>query len=71
MLERSKWHKSVTPERIVEAVQRYNTTLDNPGICLACGEEAMDCEPDARGYKCDTCELRQVYGAEELLFYVA
>lgn len=71
MLKRAQWHKSITQERILEAVERHNTTLDNPGFCLACGDEAMDVEPDARGYTCDACDEKQVYGAEELLFHVA
>ena len=37
------------------------------GICLACGEEATGCEPDARKYECDCCGKRAVYGAEEAL----
>jgi predicted RNA-binding Zn-ribbon protein involved in translation (DUF1610 family) len=43
------------------------TTLDNPGFCIACGEEADNVEPDARNYECDYCGEHQVYGAEELL----
>ena len=37
------------------------------GFCLACGEEADGCEPDARRYECDCCGQRKVYGIEELL----
>lgn len=51
----------------MNAVNRRNTTLDNPGFCLACGDDADNCEPDARKYKCESCGERQVYGAEELL----
>jgi hypothetical protein len=42
------------------------TTLDNLGFCVACGEEADSCEPDARRYKCEHCGKKLVYGAEEL-----
>lgn len=66
-----KMHPSVTPDRIAQAVQRGWSTLDNPGICIACGEDADGCEPDARRYECECCGERQVYGAEELLMYVA
>ena len=38
-----------------------------PGFCLACGEEADGCEPDARQYECEACGERKVYGIEELL----
>lgn len=37
------------------------------GFCLACGEMAYGVEPDARGYECECCGARKVYGAEELL----
>lgn len=62
-----KIHKSITPERIAEAVERANTSLDNPGFCIACGEDAEGCEPDAEGYECEHCGKRSVYGAEQLL----
>lgn len=69
MLSRAKWHPAVTPNAITDAVERQMTTLDNPGFCLACGEEADGCEPDARGYECESCGERKVYGAAELLMY--
>lgn len=47
------------------------TTLDNPGFCIACGEDADGCEPDARGYECESCGRPKVYGAEELLLCIA
>jgi len=41
---------------------------DNPGFCLACGEEVGGCEPDARSYDCASCGAEgKVFGAEELL----
>lgn len=66
-----KMHKSITIERVMEAVKREMTTLDNPGFCLACGEEATGCEPDARGYECEFCGELQVIGAAELLLMIA
>lgn len=62
-----KRHKSLTNEVILEAVERGMTTLDNPGFCLACGNEQGGCEPDAREYECEACGEEQVYGAEEIL----
>lgn len=42
---------------------------DYSGFCLLCGEIAFgDTEPDARGYQCDRCDRRGVYGIEELAF---
>ena len=40
---------------------------DNMGICRACGYEQSGCEPDARGYECEQCGQKAVYGTEELL----
>jgi hypothetical protein len=33
-------HPSITPERIIDAVERCMTTLDDPGFCLHCGTDA-------------------------------
>ena len=65
-----KIHPSLTVERIMEAVECWQT-LDNPGFCVACGEDADGCEPDAERYECESCGKRAVYGAEQLLFYIA
>jgi len=62
-----RMHKSVTPERIMEAVHRRNYSVDNPGFCITCGNEQGNCEPDAREYECEACGEDTVYGAEELL----
>ena len=57
-----------TIERILDAVQRQMEGTDNPGFCLACGEEVDGCEPDARSYDCASCGAEgKVFGAEELL----
>lgn len=66
-----KLHPSVTVDRVMEACERAMSSLDNPGFCAACGEEAEGCEPDARGYECESCGRRAVYGAEELLLRLA
>ena len=67
MLARELWHKSLTMERIVDAVERRMWSLDNPGFCLVCGDEDFECEPDARNYTCDNCGAKQVFGADELI----
>ena len=61
-----KVHASITPDRVIEAVERQQSSLDNPGFCIACGEEAEGVEPDARRYECECCGAMAVYGAEEL-----
>ena len=66
-----KRHRSLTFDRISEAVERQLEGTDNPGFCVACGEEQDGCEPDARGYECESCGKHTVYGAEELLVEVA
>ena len=66
-----KLHPSLAPERIMEAVKRGTFGLDNPGFCVDCGDEAEGCEPDARNYKCQSCGCMSVFGAEELLHYIA
>lgn len=60
-------HKSITYNRVMGAIERRNLTLDNPGLCLACGNEQEGCEPDAQGYECEACGERQVYAPEELM----
>ena len=64
-------HKSLTDERIMEPAERQMFGLDNPGFCVACGNEQEGCEPDARRYKCEDCGALKVYGAQELLLMVA
>lgn len=66
-----KVHESITSERIVDACERRQASLDDPGFCVACGQDAEGCEPDARRYECESCGERQVYGAEELLIRIA
>jgi hypothetical protein len=40
---------------------------DGTGYCRACGAQADSCEPDARNYKCESCDAPEVFGCEELL----
>jgi hypothetical protein len=67
MLDRMKWHKSVTDGRVIEAARGGLNDMDYPGFCLACGHKQGGVEPDARRYACESCGERQVYGAEELM----
>jgi predicted RNA-binding Zn-ribbon protein involved in translation (DUF1610 family) len=63
-------HKSITQDRVMRLAQSQMFGLDDPGICVACGEEASGVEPDARKYECEACGKRAVYGAQELLFHL-
>jgi hypothetical protein len=64
------FHPSITREKVSEAVRRYDTSLDNPGFCNACGAEVDGCEPDMRHGECELCGEREVFGAMELLFWM-
>ena len=66
-----KMHSSITLDRVAEAVEREEITLDNPGFCICCGCDAEGVEPDARGYTCDECGQLGVYSASELLIVLA
>ena len=58
------FHPSVTDERLQAMSEARIGSLDNPGVCLACGEDADGVEPDAEQYECEYCGARQVYGEE-------
>lgn len=58
-MKRSK----ISLDQIMEAIE----SDDYMGFCLECGAEAYGVEPDARGYECESCGAKKVYGAEELL----
>jgi hypothetical protein len=65
-----KMHKSITVDMLMSACERHRMTLDDPGICVDCGNEQGGVEPDARKYICEACGAPGVYGAEELLLRV-
>lgn len=56
-------HPKITLDAVIGAVSRD----DNTGFCMYCGSEAYGVEPDAQRYKCESCGILAVYGAEELL----
>lgn len=64
-------HSSITSERLLDAAERSMTSLDNPGFCIACGEDADSCEPDAERYLREACGARGVYGADQLIILIA
>jgi hypothetical protein len=64
-------HKSVTPARVAAAAEESMFGMGNNGICIACGDDADGCEPDARKYTCEGCGEAAVYGAEELLMIIS
>lgn len=55
--------------RIIRMTEEdYVTGSENGvGVCLACGTQTDRVEPDARGYKCDSCGEPAVYGLEAAL----
>lgn len=66
-----KLPNGLTVDKIIEATERQMFGTDNPGFCLACGNEQEGCEPDARNYECEACGERKVFGASELIMMVA
>jgi Zn finger protein HypA/HybF involved in hydrogenase expression len=60
-------HKSITPDRVMEACERRMLSLDNPGFCTECGHEQEGCEPDAHDYECEACGELKVVGSDDLL----
>ena len=58
-------------DQIVNSVESSMFDCESIGICIHCGEERDSCEPDARQYECYDCERHTVYGASELLLYIA
>ena len=57
----------IDPDDLIDAVSRD----DNTGFCLECGNEQLGVEPDARGYRCQSCGVRRVCGAEAILIRFA
>lgn len=57
---------TIKPIQLSE-IEYASLAEDYGGFCIACGEEAYGVEPDARKYQCESCGVRAVYGAEELL----
>ena len=47
------------------ALELLKAGEDTAGVCTKCGEVADGVEPDAEGYKCESCGQRAVMGAEQ------
>lgn len=60
---------SMKPKQVVIDQSEYlEAAEDLLGFCTNCGVFTNDgVEPDARRYRCDVCEEKTVYGAEEAL----
>ena len=59
-------HPSITAERIEEGVRVSMFGDEMSGVCVKCGEDAYGVEPDAEGYRCESCSARAVYGWEQI-----
>jgi len=57
-------------DAIVAAVERSSMSLEDPGICIGCGSEQGQTEPDAREYPCESCSANMVFGAQELMLHL-
>jgi DNA-directed RNA polymerase subunit RPC12/RpoP len=60
-------HPSISEERIEEEARRSLFEEDQRGVCVACGEDAYEVEPDAEKRRCEYCGARGVYGWEQIL----
>lgn len=60
-------HKSITEDRVIATCMRRMNSLDDPGICLSCGEDTDGVEPDAERYLCVHCGNHSVYGSDQIL----
>ena len=63
-------HKSITLDRIMAACHQRSVFLDNPGLCLACGQDQEGCDPDTEGATCESCGEDQVAGPEMCLMMI-
>ena len=52
--------------KITEATFR-SLTGEHAGLCVKCMTVSYGVEPDARRYECECCEMKGVYGLEELM----
>lgn len=66
-----KLPKGLTVDAVIDAAKREMFGTDNPGFCLACGNEREGCEPDARNYECESCGEKKVFGAAEIVMMIA
>jgi hypothetical protein len=69
--KRVRIHASINLDRVIAAVEEGTFGLSDIGICIACGEDRYQTEPDARNYHCEACGKSEVFGAEEILMEVA
>ena len=60
-------HKSLTLDRVMAAASAQMFGTENPGFCIACGEDADGCEPDSCNYPCEVCGENKVFGASEIM----
>lgn len=60
------WEQSAMKRKYPTLEQVEDMDANSQGFCTACGEIQDGCEPDARNYVCESCNLPEVYGAGEL-----
>jgi hypothetical protein len=66
----SAWVNS-HPDAIMDAARRAMFGTESVGLCIGCGMEHSGVEPDSRGeIRCESCH-GPVFGAEELIAYIA
>lgn len=53
-------------DQLEQGAREHMFGTENPGTCVACGEQQDGCEPDAEGYICEACGEPAVCGDESL-----
>ena len=56
----------ISRARVMRAIE----SGESVGFCLTCGHDQLGCEPDAAGYRCESCGQAEVYGAENVLLSI-
>ena len=49
------------------AMELLTSGDDSSGVCIRCLDVQCGVEPDAEKYRCESCDARTVYGAEQVL----
>jgi len=54
-----------------DIIDALESGADMQGLCIRCGADAYNVEPDAEQYRCEYCGERAVFGLEQLVLYIA
>lgn len=65
--------KKLSPEKLLDIAMSVldESDGDATGICLICGSTQSGVEPDATNYQCESCDEKEVFGAQEVILMFA